>query len=366
MRQKILVGEDNLVTQQVLKAVLENFSYEVTTATTGEALIQYLNNDTYQLLLLDYHLDQNADEVIQSIRSLANANHSIPVYVLSATSEEKIMPRLRSQDVSGFIKKPFDERQLQAILSRHDLRKPKENKIFLESIIGQNEERIKAIKQYFGEEVPAALIKIKQALKQEDFQTARALVHKVRPAYTYIGRDDIQVKLGDWETDLLQGTNQKNYDQIFQEINDQTALLLNTVAPKTTTAFTKITSSAKNKKLLGIRVLIVDDNKVLQAAFSAYLKTYGMIIFTADNGADAIAQIEGQSMDIILMDLHMPVMNGVEAITNLRQKGNATPIVAISNVIFLRPDAEAAGANDFLLKPIDGQELVGTLAAHID
>ncbi|MGB4971713.1 MAG: response regulator [Cyclobacteriaceae bacterium] len=205
MRTKVLIGEDNLVTQQVLKAMLESRNCVVTTASTFEDILTQLQNDTFSFLLLDYHLDQDADFVLGKIRKLTNSNSSIPVHIMSAGRREDVMEKLHDFKIDGFLKKPIENDQLDALLSNSNTTiNSSGDDQYLRSIIGDNPDRINAIRDFFLTEVPPALITIAELLQKKDFTGVKKLVHKIRPAYTYVGRDDIQVKMGLWEDDLLQ------------------------------------------------------------------------------------------------------------------------------------------------------------------
>ena len=90
-------------------------------------------------------------------------------------------------------------------------------------------------------------------------------------------------------------------------------------------------------------------------------------VFSAENGEEALRQVEMQEPDLVLMDLSMPVLDGWEAIARLRAqpKTAALPIIALSaHAIAAEIDrAMAAGATDFVTKPIDEDELLEKMAA---
>lgn len=113
----------------------------------------------------------------------------------------------------------------------------------------------------------------------------------------------------------------------------------------------------------GAKILLVEDNATNQEVALALLDQLG---FTADvvrNGQEAVERLESQDYAMVLMDIHMPVMNGLEATQAVRKgKRNAkTPIVAITAAAFSedRRKAFQAGMSDFISKPID----LGRLAA---
>ena len=104
----------------------------------------------------------------------------------------------------------------------------------------------------------------------------------------------------------------------------------------------------------GIRVLVVDDHEVLREGIAAILAPEHKleIVGTASNGLEAVEQHERLRPDVTLMDLQMPVMDGLEAITKIREKTPKARIVALTTY---RGDVQAvralkAGACGYLLK----------------
>jgi len=116
--------------------------------------------------------------------------------------------------------------------------------------------------------------------------------------------------------------------------------------------------------LRGRRLLLVDDDVRNVYAMSALLDDFGFHISTASNGEEAIARFQQEPLDLILMDMSMPVMDGYTA-TNLLKKehGCTIPIIALT-AHAMKGDREkclAAGADDYLAKPVDSAVLRGML-----
>lgn len=111
------------------------------------------------------------------------------------------------------------------------------------------------------------------------------------------------------------------------------------------------------------RILLVEDNTVNQKVASAMLTTLGHTVVLAENGQVAVDAFRAEPPDLVLMDLHMPVMDGITATTQIREheslsrtSRNAPPMVPIvaltANVVTeVRDQCLAAGMNDVLLKP---------------
>jgi NarL family two-component system response regulator LiaR len=110
-----------------------------------------------------------------------------------------------------------------------------------------------------------------------------------------------------------------------------------------------------------IRVLIVDDHAVVRSGLGAFLRAYRDLdlVGEAANGEQALEQARALSPDVILMDLVMPVMDGVEAIRALRVAGSEARILALTSFAEdeLVQRALQAGALGYLLKNVSHEQL---------
>ncbi|WP_084507665.1 GAF domain-containing hybrid sensor histidine kinase/response regulator [Geminicoccus roseus] len=117
-----------------------------------------------------------------------------------------------------------------------------------------------------------------------------------------------------------------------------------------------------------LRVLVVEDVAVNRDLLEATLARYGHVVAFAENGAEAVAKVAAQSFDLVLMDMQMPVMDGVEATRRIRAlppPASTVPIVALTaNVLETeRQRCLAAGMNQVLIKPVVWTDLFGVLAS---
>lgn len=118
-----------------------------------------------------------------------------------------------------------------------------------------------------------------------------------------------------------------------------------------------------------LKILVAEDNAVNQMLITALLEADGHEITVAQNGAKAVAAVEKGAFDVILMDVQMPVMDGIEASKAIRAREDAKarlPIIAVTANAMLG-DKEAclsAGMDDYLAKPIDAAALKGLLSQY--
>ena len=116
----------------------------------------------------------------------------------------------------------------------------------------------------------------------------------------------------------------------------------------------------------GLRVLLVDDNMLNQIYGEALIEKLGFRVAVASDGAEAVHRWETESFDLILMDCHMPVMDGFAAARRIRQReldrgqGARTPIVALTGCTDddEHEDCIDAGMDGVLHKPFNPDELL--------
>ena len=119
-----------------------------------------------------------------------------------------------------------------------------------------------------------------------------------------------------------------------------------------------------------VRVLVVDDVETNRNYLSALLTPIGFLVKQAENGQEAISVFEEWSPQVILMDIRMPVMGGLEAIGRIRKlpKDSEPAIIALTASVFEEEHQSVIelGANDFMFKPFREGTLFEKIAQHFD
>jgi CheY-like chemotaxis protein len=121
-------------------------------------------------------------------------------------------------------------------------------------------------------------------------------------------------------------------------------------------------SVLRNKK-----VLVVEDNRINQMITKKMLENKGMSCNIIDNGEAAIESVRNNTYDLILMDVHLPGINGTIATKKIRQFNTTTPIIAIT-AISLDENREmllSFGMNDVITKPFTPEDFYATIAHNI-
>ncbi len=116
------------------------------------------------------------------------------------------------------------------------------------------------------------------------------------------------------------------------------------------------------------KILIVEDNEINAEVVKVMLEGAGYQIVIATDGEKALQACIFEQYDLILMDMHMPVMDGITATKKLRMEMHFTPpIIALSANAFVedRERCIEAGMNDFISKPVEKQALLATIKRHI-
>ena len=150
--------------------------------------------------------------------------------------------------------------------------------------------------------------------------------------------------------------------------------LLLPLAPLAKQASLKTDSSAlltEAEPLSGIKILVAEDDAFNQKIIHQVLKRLGAsLIVLANDGSEALSALEQDEFDLVLMDLHMPIMNGYEATAEIRKRPHYAqlPVIAVSASVTDedKQNCLAAGMNDFIPKPINTNTLLNTLKQYLN
>ena len=120
-----------------------------------------------------------------------------------------------------------------------------------------------------------------------------------------------------------------------------------------------------------LNILLAEDNPINALLAKSQLNKMGHRVIHVVDGSQAVEAVSGHSFDLILMDLHMPVMDGLAALENIRSMGgekSATPVIVLSadGQTTAKDKALETGAEDFLVKPIKPQDLQQVLMRYAE
>ena len=125
---------------------------------------------------------------------------------------------------------------------------------------------------------------------------------------------------------------------------------------------TKSSSKPVNKKYIG-KILIVDDASFVRIRLNNFLSGKGYQVVEAENGEVGVAKYKEESPSVVLMDITMPVMDGLIALREIIKFDKDAKIIMLTNVGHQKTIMEAlkAGAKNFLLKPFEEQKILDAL-----
>jgi CheY-like chemotaxis protein len=120
--------------------------------------------------------------------------------------------------------------------------------------------------------------------------------------------------------------------------------------------------------LSNVKILIVEDNPMNVLVLQNFLKRWGAEFELAQNGKEAVEIFDSAVHHIILMDLHMPVMDGYEATRLLRSRGENTPIIALTATVAhdVKEQISRIGINDIVTKPFVPDNLLQVILNHVN
>lgn len=114
-------------------------------------------------------------------------------------------------------------------------------------------------------------------------------------------------------------------------------------------------------------ILICDDEADIRSALKVYLSGEDYKIFEAENGRDALETIDNEEIHLLLMDIMMPVMDGINALAKLREKNNNIPVILLTaksqdmdKIIGLN-----TGADDYITKPFNPVEVIARVKSQL-
>ncbi len=116
----------------------------------------------------------------------------------------------------------------------------------------------------------------------------------------------------------------------------------------------------KEYNFIGKKVLLVDDNLINVMVGKQILEKAKLKVTVANDGLEAVNMVKDSSFDIVLMDIHMPIMDGYKATKEIRKFNAKIPILALSASVFMeiKDKINECGMNGFIFKPINPEDLL--------
>jgi FixJ family two-component response regulator len=114
-------------------------------------------------------------------------------------------------------------------------------------------------------------------------------------------------------------------------------------------------------------IYLIDDDKSVRRGFEMFLKSVDMELKSFENAEDYLSAVKPQPKDILILDLHLPGMNGCELLNHMRKDGITIPVIIVT--AFDEPESREAcrqyGVMAYLRKPVDSEALLDIITYNI-
>jgi twitching motility two-component system response regulator PilG len=129
-------------------------------------------------------------------------------------------------------------------------------------------------------------------------------------------------------------------------------------------------AEVQSVSLEGLKVLVIDDSKVIRRTAETLLAREGCDVVTAEDGFDALAKIADHRPDIVFVDIMMPRLNGYETCSLIKNNRafRSIPVIMLSSKdgLFDRARGRIVGSEQYLTKPFTKDELIGAIQRHVE
>ena len=379
----VLVVEDDPATAKLITAHLGKAGYRCTVAHTGEAALDQAQAERPFAVILDLVLPfMSGFEVLKQLKADATLA-DVPVIVCSVLAEQERALALGAID---YIEKPFDGEELARRLDRFRRSLGTNGNILVVDDDADTVKGLEAVLGRAGYEAVGAMssaeclavvdagcrvdvvvldltmpgtdgFELLQALRsRESTRYVPVLVNTARD----LSPGDLERLNGDYDRVLCKTPT--NLTDVVAHVAD----LLGTIhAPQPSP------SSQRPPRHAGSRpatILVAEDNRVNQRLLRRILEKKGYRVHVAGDGEQAIGTIRSQPVDLVLMDVQMPKVDGLEATRRIRQDADhaTLPVIALT-AHAMKGDEERcrqAGCDDYLSKPVDPDDLLRLIARY--
>ncbi len=231
--------------------------------------------------------------------------------------------------------------------------------------VSGNAKKVEWIISVFIKETPGLFQEIEESICSGKLMEAAELIHKIKTRYGYIGLDLVMEELTAWENDL-RANKPIDHTTLINHFNEVNA---NVMSELKETPFYKPEETLLSKlTLTGKQIIVAEDDEINAMVFKLLIKETGASVIIAKDGNQAMMLARAISPDLILMDVHMPFLSGIEVIKQLRSSGVHCPIILLSASTRLneRQNSLDAGANEFLIKPANREAINKVLMKYLN
>ena len=381
----LLIIEDDLQFASILVKQANKKGFKCLMAATGEDGLNLAASYKPNAIILDMGLPGiNGQQVLTELKANPSVRH-IPVHIISAN--DRSIEAIREGAIECLVK-PINKKDLEEALNRIEYHISRKIKNVL--LIEDSENSRKALRILIGKEYvhcfEAETGKMALEIYQQNHidcvildlglpdMSGIDLINKLEnvngkdraPIIVYTGRELTKEEHAELqkhtETIIIKGIKSE------ERLLDETALFLHRTITNLPKSKLPIINNLHSKEDIfnDKKILLVDDDSRNVFALSKILNERGMVIIKAENGKYALAALDSHpDIDLVLMDIMMPEMDGYEAMRQIRshKKYQGLPVIALTAKAMNSDKQKCidAGANDYIAKPIDVERLLSLM-----
>ena len=246
---KILLVEDDKMNQYVMTKLLRKWLAELVIAENGQLAIDLLEKEEFDLVLMDLHMPElDGYETALKIRDKYSSviKHDVPIIALTADITAETRQKVKDSGMNDYITKPTDQESMFEIINKVLINRKTEfieKQIQEEEIAEQKPDNISEIKDHiryalagifdddlegtlalisrFLKEIPRAIIGINEAFYEKDLSTLNKLVHKIKPAFSYLGFTEVSDKITRIQVLSKSENNIPELEELCKELDDE-------------------------------------------------------------------------------------------------------------------------------------------------
>jgi CheY-like chemotaxis protein len=383
---RVLVADDNPVSQAMAVLALEEQGHEVRLAANGDSVLQMVGEQAFDLVLMDVNMPGlDGYLTTRAIREQERGSlRHLPIVAVTAHSREGDAEMCLAAGMDGFVAKPVREEELfqvmQEVLGWSDERVTKQHRILnregLQRRLGGRQDQLHRVIRQFLNVLPRQLEEVYQFFARGDHEGLAAALHRLKcSALAFesprvlepIGRLEVAARrpLGLAESGAVLAELRRELEQLKLELIEvDRSLELAEGQPNT--------EQSGNWPGLDrpLEVLLAEDNPINQTLVLGILEDQACRVTVAENGQQALEEWQNRPFDVILMDIQMPIMDGLEALTLIRDREvppKYTPVVVMTATAHEGGSKYLeAGADRYLGKPVQEDELLSILGQIVE
>lgn len=235
----VLLVEDNYLNQVLATKVLTNWNWKVDVAENGQIAVNKLQANNYDIILMDIQMpEMDGYEATRYIRkNLPPPKSTIPIIAMTAHAISGEVERCEQVGMNDYISKPFNEDILYSKIltvlkidtAMEDNTTKTETKInddrytdltYLKKLSKGDNDFVKQMISIFIDQTPTAIQKMEADLSNKNWASLRAVAHKMKPSFSFVGVTSLQEKIETIEDNAAQGTNANLIANLIAEVKE--------------------------------------------------------------------------------------------------------------------------------------------------